>query len=158
MPVAYAVWGQVAGQAHLDLVFWYWKLGLGLAIAYACVRATAAAVEHGRAWNLRTVKWLAILVVLGFGAGMVTYYVHLYYETPEEEEVIEEEEPAYTGSRERGFRPPFIPADRLLTPMAQKNDAAVRTAENCWYSLGRGGSVNVQPGEGAGHAHFTIAA
>lgn len=98
LPVVYTVWGQIAGQSHLDLVFWYWKLGMGIAIAWATVRATAAAVEHERAWNFRTIKWVATIMLLGLGCAMVTYYVHLYYEG-EEELMEEEEDGAYTATR-----------------------------------------------------------
>lgn len=125
----FAVWGQVAGQAHLDLVFWYWKLGLVLAIAYACVRATAAAIERERTWNSRTLGWVGVVVLLGFLASMVTYYFHLYYE-PQEEEETEEEEPAYTATR----------------------------AQLAALGLRRGGLVQVELGEGPAHAHFAITA
>ncbi len=128
LPVVFAVWGQAAGQGHLDLVFWYWKLGLALAIAWAAVRATAAAVEHERAWNLRTLKWVAVVGLLAVGAGMVTYYFHLYYEG--EEEVIEEEEdPAFTATR-----------------------LALRAA------LRGGSLVEVELGQGAAHAHLAPSA
>jgi hypothetical protein len=126
--VVFTVWAQVAGQGHLDLVFWYWKLGLGLGIAYACVRATAAAVEHERTWNAATAKWLAAIVLMGFAAAMVTYYVHLYHETLEEES-IEEEESAYTSR--------------------------FRDRETLWR---RGGFVQVKAGESTAHAHFPFAA
>ncbi|HWQ52643.1 MAG TPA: hypothetical protein VN442_03090 [Bryobacteraceae bacterium] len=125
----FAVWGQVAGQAHLDLVFWYWKLGLVPAIAYACVRATGAAMEREHTWNSRTIGWVGVVVLLGLLAGMVTYYVHLYYE-PQEEEETEEEEPAYTATR-------------------------VQLAS---VGLRRDGLVHVKLREGPAHAHFTITA
>lgn len=125
----FAVWGQVAGQSHLDLVFWYWKLGLVLAVAYACVRATGAAVERERTWNSRTIGWVGVVVLLGLLAGMVTYYVHLYYEPQEEEETVEEE-PAYTATR-------------------------VQLAS---VGLRRDGLVHVKLRKGSAHAHFAIAA
>jgi hypothetical protein len=50
----YTVWSQVGGQYHLDLMAWYWKLCLGVGIAFAAVKATAAArrtanLPHSRA-------------------------------------------------------------------------------------------------------------
>ena len=72
-----ALWSQVGGQAHLDLMPWHLKLSFSLAMAAASVRATVAAVTTHRAWNPRTLSWLAIVVLLGIVMGMVTYYYHL---------------------------------------------------------------------------------
>jgi hypothetical protein len=99
------LWSQVAGQGHLDLISWYWKLGIALAASFACMKATQAAFEGERAWNRRTLGWLSLLVVLMFGAAMVTYYAHLYYEDQDPAEegdeqavAIEEAGAAWAGS------------------------------------------------------------
>lgn len=128
LPVVYTVWSQVAGQVNLDLVLWYWKLGLGVGMAWAAVRATAAAVEQERAWNLRTLKWVAVVLLLAVGAGMVTHYFRVYYEN-EEEMIEEQEEPAFTASR--------LERQRMLR---------------------RGGLVHVELGQGAAHPHLAPAA
>ena len=81
----YTVWSQVGGQYHLDLMAWYWKLGLGTGIAFATVKATAAAVRDQRAWNSRTLKWISIIIALSLACGAVTYYYHMT-EPPADEE------------------------------------------------------------------------
>ena len=81
----YTVWSQVGGQYHLDLMAWYWKLGLGAGVAFAAVKATAAAVAGQRAWNSRTIKWISIIIALSLACGAVTYYYHLT-EPPADEE------------------------------------------------------------------------
>jgi len=81
----YVVWSQSGTQYHLDLMAWYWKLGIGLAAAYAVVKATAAALTAERAWNGRTLRWLAALLALAAAAGLVTYYYHLYEPGDEEQ-------------------------------------------------------------------------
>ena len=89
------LWTQAAGQAHADLVYWYWKLGITLTAAFACVKATQAALDGERAWNGRTLRWLAVVAILVVGAGLVTYYGHLYYEEQDTGDE-EQEEPALT--------------------------------------------------------------
>jgi hypothetical protein len=81
----YTVWSQVGGQGHLDMMAWYWKLLLGGGIAFATVKATAAAVYHKRTWNGRTLKWISIVLALALACGAVTYYYHLT-EPPSEDQ------------------------------------------------------------------------
>ncbi len=88
----YTLWSQVAGQGHVDLVPWYWKLPLGLLASFASVRATIAAVSQERGWNARTLRWLALLAAMLVGCAMISYYAHLYWEE-EEEDVQEESQP-----------------------------------------------------------------
>ena len=82
----FVLWSEVGGQAHLDLMPWYLKLGLGAGAAFACAKATAAAVSGENAWNAGTLKWVGILLALLLGCGLATYYVHVYGETDEEDE------------------------------------------------------------------------
>src|SRR6266508_2971198 len=82
----FSVWSQVGGQGHLDLMPWYWKLSLGAGCAIAIVKVTAAASERDRPWHSRTLKWMAILLVLVLGCGLITYYYHLYEPQDEEDE------------------------------------------------------------------------
>jgi hypothetical protein len=76
----YVLWSQVGGQAHLDLMPWFVKLGLGAGAALAVVKATAAAVSQEQAWNGRTLKWSGILLALLVACGLASYYCHLYLE------------------------------------------------------------------------------
>lgn len=96
----FTLWSQVAGQGHLDIVDWHWKLGLGVAAAFAIVKATAAGVEGEAFWNPLLRRWLLAAVLIAAACGMVTYYYHLYYEPVEEE--MEEVEPLQTSAARRG--------------------------------------------------------
>jgi hypothetical protein len=82
----FVLWSEVGGQGHLDLMPWYLKLGLGAGAAFACVKATAAAVGGANAWNGGTLKWFGILLALLLGCGLATYYVHVYGEVDEQDE------------------------------------------------------------------------
>ena len=79
-------WSQVGGQSHLDLMPWYLKLVLGTGAAFACVKATAAAVGGAAAWNGGTLKWCGILLALLIGCGLASYYVHVYGEEDEQDQ------------------------------------------------------------------------
>jgi hypothetical protein len=76
----YVAWAQVGGQSHLDLLPWHLKLVLGAAIAFTIVRATSASVAGERAWNGRTLRWLALMLALGIGCGLASFYAHVYLE------------------------------------------------------------------------------
>lgn len=76
----FVLWSEVAGQVHLDLLPWYLKLGLGAGVAFATVKATAAAVEGKRAWNIAALRWLAVVLLLLAGCGVAAYYAHMYGE------------------------------------------------------------------------------
>jgi len=82
----YTVWSQVGGQYHLDLMAWYWKLCLGTGIAFATVKATAAAVKSDRTWNARTLRWISIILALALACGAVTYYYHVTEPPPDEQD------------------------------------------------------------------------
>jgi len=89
----YTVWSEVGGQGHLDLMAWYWKLGLGAAMAFAAVKATAAAVAGPRTWNSRTLKWISIILALSLACGAVTYYYHVTEPPPDDEDQQDTSEP-----------------------------------------------------------------
>ena len=76
----YVLWSEVGGQSHLDLMPWYFKLGLGAGAALAAVKATDSAVSQDHAWNGQTLKWFGITLVLLLGCGLASYYCHLYLE------------------------------------------------------------------------------
>lgn len=73
----FTVWSQVGGQEHLDLLEWYWKLGLSAGLAFAVVRATLGE---------RPLTWIGISLLFVIVIGSITYHHHLYRELPEEEE------------------------------------------------------------------------
>lgn len=90
----FVAWSQVGGQAHLDLLPWWVKLGLGAAMALAAARATAAAVAGERAWNGQTLKWLGLTLAIGVVCGLATYYAHMNLE---ESDQPDEEQPAISA-------------------------------------------------------------
>jgi hypothetical protein len=75
------LWSEVGGQGHLDMMPWYTKLLCVLASAWCCVRLSAGMVEHPRAWNRRTLAWLAGLVVMSIVMAGITFYYHLHEES-----------------------------------------------------------------------------
>ena len=79
-------WGQVGGQSHLDLIPWYGKLLLATGLAWAVVKATAAAVEQDKFRNARTLRWLAAALALIATMGILTYYEHLHEPGDDEQE------------------------------------------------------------------------
>jgi hypothetical protein len=82
----YTVWSQVGGQGHLDMMAWYWKAFLGVGIAFATVKASAAAAGHPRAWNSRTLKWVSLILALSLACGAITYYYHINEPPPDDDE------------------------------------------------------------------------
>jgi hypothetical protein len=71
------VWEEVGGPYHLDLMPWWLKLGLGTGLAYAGVRATAAAVKGDAAWNPVTLKWCGLMIVLALGCVVANFYCNM---------------------------------------------------------------------------------
>ena len=104
----FTLWSQVGGQGHLDLISWYWKLGLGVGAAFAAVKAVEAAVSGARAWNPRSVKWLLVVIALLIGCGLASWYAHVYYEDDDEDNQGDQATPAVAHART--FAPPAIPA------------------------------------------------
>ena len=84
----FAVWSQVGGQGHLDLLPWYIKLVCGLALSWSTVRLTAGMVEQEKAWNRRTRGWLFAMVAAGMVMAAITFYYHLH-EVPDEPDTDE---------------------------------------------------------------------
>lgn len=72
------LWSQAGGQGHLDLIPWYWKLGLILPTSALIVMATMAASSHDRALNAKTVTCLVLIALLGAAMGFAAYYAHLH--------------------------------------------------------------------------------
>jgi len=73
-----AVWEQVGGQGHLELMPWYDKLVLIVALALVTVLGTVAAVSRERAWNGSAITCLVIAILIACAMGVVTYYYHLH--------------------------------------------------------------------------------
>jgi preprotein translocase subunit SecG len=98
----FELWSQVGGQTHLDLMPWYIKLVLGTGAAFATVKAAAAAVSGEKAWNRRTLRWTAILIVLLVFCGLASYYVHLYGEQDNDDD---QDQPQQSVSQIYQLRP-----------------------------------------------------
>jgi hypothetical protein len=79
-----ALWSEVGGQGHLDLMAWYIKLFCVLALAWSSVRFTASIVEHPRFWNHRSTGWFLGIIVLVIVMATITFYYHLH-EEPEQD-------------------------------------------------------------------------
>ena len=80
------LWSQAGGQGHLDLIPWYAKLILSLSVSLAVVGGTVAAVRADRAWNGRTLLWLAAVLLLAAAMAALTYYYHLHEEDEERQD------------------------------------------------------------------------
>ncbi|HEV3330159.1 MAG TPA: hypothetical protein VG096_04200 [Bryobacteraceae bacterium] len=100
----FEVWSQVGGQSHLDLMPWYLKLGLAGGAAFATVQATVSAVSNEKPWNVRTVRWVLILLILLTLCGLSSYYFHVYGEEPDDEDqsvtsslLVEKPQPPYSA-------------------------------------------------------------
>ena len=88
----FTAWSEIGGQAALDLMHWGWKMGFGFALAACVVGFTMAIVNSEKIRCTRAGGWLAVIVLLTIGMGVVTYYYTL------EEESGESDEPSGTVS------------------------------------------------------------
>lgn len=79
-----ALWSEVGGQGHLDLMAWYIKLACVLGLAWCSVRFTASIVEQPKVWNHRSVGWFLGIIFLTTTMAAITYYYHLH-EEPEQD-------------------------------------------------------------------------
>lgn len=107
------LWSEVGGQTHLDLMPWYLKLGLGGGAAYACVKATAAAVSSKNAWEGGTLKWVGILIALLIGCGLASYYYHVYGEQDDQDDQDEDDTAALVASQAVPAQMPVWDGKRL---------------------------------------------
>ena len=82
----FTVWSEVGGQAALDLMHWGWKLALSLALAVAFVLYTAAVASEESIWTARSARWLAVMLVIFLGMGVVTYYYSMEADAGESDE------------------------------------------------------------------------
>ena len=82
----FTAWSEVGGQAALDLMHWAWKLGLSVCLALSFVLYTSAIVAQDALWTMRSVRWLALIIVIILGIGAVTWYYALEAQTGESDE------------------------------------------------------------------------
>ena len=85
LPALFFVWSQVGGQSHLDLMAWYYQIGLVALLGFCVVKATQGAYEGETGWNARAVRWLATAALVATAMGALTYYHHLNEPLEEEE-------------------------------------------------------------------------
>ncbi len=78
LTAVFIAWSQIGGQGHLDIIPWYWMLGLGVGISMALVLATRASVGSRKGWSAAVVAWLVAALLLATVMGLVTYYYHLH--------------------------------------------------------------------------------
>src|SRR5579875_424678 len=82
----FTAWCEIGGQTTLDLMSWGWKLGISLSLAASIVAFTAAIVSEDSFWTPRSARWLAVILVLLGGIGVVSYHYPLQVPTAEPEE------------------------------------------------------------------------
>jgi hypothetical protein len=82
----FTAWSEVGGQAALDSMAWFWKLGLSVFLAIAIVGFSAALTLEDRLWTLRSARWLTGLILIIVAMGMVTYYFQVQLESGDGEE------------------------------------------------------------------------
>lgn len=82
----FAAWSEIGGQPALDIMHWGWKLGLSFALAAAIVAYTATLIAEESPWNLRSARWLTVIVIIVIGIGVVTYYYALQADSSESDE------------------------------------------------------------------------
>ena len=86
---AMTIWSQAGGQYHLDLMPWYWKLGLPVAAATTFTRLTMCRADSATP-KKRTAAWFVALLLVIACACTVTYYYHLYEPQDNNEESTDE--------------------------------------------------------------------
>ncbi len=82
----FTAWSEVGGQAVLDAMTWFWKLGLSLALAGATVGFTSALCADQRFWTMRSARWLTAIFLIMISMGAVTYYFQLQTDESESDE------------------------------------------------------------------------
>ena len=82
----FTAWSEVGGQAVLDAMTWFWKLGFSLSLAGAAVGFTSAICADERFWTVRSARWLTAIFLIMIGMGAVTYYFQLQADESDSEE------------------------------------------------------------------------
>ncbi len=82
----FTAWSEIGGQASLDAMYWAWKFGFGVGLSSAIVALTASFVASETWFTLRTLRWVAAIVTLLVGMGIVTYYYALEADTGDSED------------------------------------------------------------------------
>jgi hypothetical protein len=77
----FTVWPEIGGVAALELMHWGFKLGFGVALACGFVALTRTVVHSERLITWASIGWLAALIILAIGMGVVTYYYTLQEES-----------------------------------------------------------------------------
>lgn len=104
-----ALWSEVGGQGHLDLMAWYIKLASVLALAWCSTRFTASIVEQPKFWNHRSAGWFLGIVVMVITMAAITLYYHLHEEPDQDSD-----EPSPTANVLRGQVSPLRITTRVV--------------------------------------------
>lgn len=113
---ALTLWSQAGGQYHLDLMPWYWKLGLTTAAALAFTRLTMCWATENTASRRSLMLWIVALLLLMACAGAVTYYYHLYEPTDSDENADQTTVTSSLRLRQRLQREPLASPRRQRQP------------------------------------------
>jgi glucan phosphoethanolaminetransferase (alkaline phosphatase superfamily) len=97
----FTAWSEIGGQAALDLMHWGWKLGFSVILAGAVVAYSAAIVSADSLWTLTSARWLALIVLLIAGMGVVTYFYSVQVDAGQSDETgnVSVVRPPSTSSR-----------------------------------------------------------
>ena len=82
----FTAWPEIGGEAALQLMHWSFKVGLGFALAASIVGYTRTLVGSEKATSIPAFGWLAVMLLLTIGIGVVTYYYTLQEESGESDE------------------------------------------------------------------------
>ncbi len=86
MATIFTAWPEIGSEAALEVMPWAVKLGLGAVLSACLVGYTKAIVEGDKLFTGRAIRWLAGLLLLLIGLGVVTYYYTLVAESTESDE------------------------------------------------------------------------
>ena len=73
-----ALWTQVGGEGHMDLLPWYLKFTCLAFLAFSVVQFSSGLVEQERFWNRKSRFWFGAVLLAAILMGGITFYYHLH--------------------------------------------------------------------------------